>query len=484
MKISLLKSLALTYSTLSAIYMSVFLYSKLYMAAFLFGLYCLGMLRFVSIKKLNILFFYISPLLILGLIQYLNENSNTNVTPSMMQVLNYSTLLYATSLIVLHFVHLLKKIKTIESELKLKQTENIAYKASLDQTAIVAFTDRFGIITKVNEKFCELSGYASHELIGQNHRILNSGYHPKEFFSNMWKTASSGNIWRGEVCNKNKSGQLYWLDSSIVALFDEKGKISGYCSVRFHITQKKSAEEQLLQSSKMNALGEMAASIAHEINTPLSINLLLVENILEVIKKEPINIKQLTQIAHKITTTTMRISKIVKSLKSYSSSSENYIMEPEKLSDILEDITSLSNQKLKISGITLKISQFSETIILDCQKVPLEQVLLNFINNSIDAVENLKEKWITIDIESNSTTVKFIITDSGSGIPEEIAKNIFKSFYTTKPTGKGTGLGLAISMNVIKSHHGSIRLDQTCPNTRFIIELPLKKEIEMKNTAA
>jgi PAS domain S-box-containing protein len=119
------------------------------------------------------------------------------------------------------------------------------YKNALDQSAIVAITDKKGSITYVNEKFCDISGYTQDELIGQDHRILNSGFHPKEFFKNMWSTIGQGKLWQAEVKNKNKKGEFYWVFTSIVPVMDNNNKPEKYISIRFEITEQKNLEDKL-----------------------------------------------------------------------------------------------------------------------------------------------------------------------------------------------------------------------------------------------
>jgi PAS domain S-box-containing protein len=136
-----------------------------------------------------------------------------------------------------------KKTEEVRAENAALQKEMSSYKYALDESAIVAITDQRGIIQHVNDNFCRISKYSRNELIGQDHRIINSGYHPKDFIRNIWTTIARGKVWKGELCNKAKDGSTYWVDTSIVPFLNDHGKPYQYVAIRSDITERKKSEE-------------------------------------------------------------------------------------------------------------------------------------------------------------------------------------------------------------------------------------------------
>jgi PAS domain S-box-containing protein len=136
----------------------------------------------------------------------------------------------------------------------------IAIQQAIDVNIIMSVTNQKGIIVAVNKKFCEISQYREDELLGKSHNVINSGYHPKSFFSGLWKTIAAGNTWQGEIKNKAKDGSFYWVDTVIVPVFDGGGHIRQYLSLRIVITDKKEADA---------ALTNAVFTVSHKIRHPL-----------------------------------------------------------------------------------------------------------------------------------------------------------------------------------------------------------------------
>ncbi len=169
-----------------------------------------------------------------------------------------------------------KTNREIEKHLQQSVKELQAIKFALDEASIVAVTDQHGLITYANKKFCEISKYSEVELLGQDHRIINSGYHPKEFIRELWRTIAQGKVWKGELRNRAKDGSLYWVDTTIVPFLGHKGKPYQYVAIRHDISNRKRAEQRLAVEQTVaraftehtHTANEAYTSILHAVSIP------------------------------------------------------------------------------------------------------------------------------------------------------------------------------------------------------------------------
>lgn len=242
------------------------------------------------------------------------------------------------------------------------------------------------------------------------------------------------------------------------------------------------AEEQIkieqlksIQSSKMAALGEMASGIAHEVNNPLAVIQAKVYQLKALAQKGPVEGQTLEKHFDVLLKTISRISKIIKGLKRFSRNAEADPFEEYKASELISDSLSLCEQKVVNQGVQLTV-ELVEDFTFECRSTEISQVLINLISNSADAIQGLNEKWIKIKVFKNDDKCQISVTDSGKGIPKEIAEKIMLPFFSTKEVGKGTGLGLSISKAIIEQHNGKFYLNSSSANTQFVVELPLVQQ--------
>ena len=236
-------------------------------------------------------------------------------------------------------------------------------------------------------------------------------------------------------------------------------------------------QEHLVQAEKLSALGTMAAGVAHEINTPLSVISLNESMMQDMLRNENFNKDQFSKMLSKIEETVAKISKITQALRAYavdssSSSSEAAEFKPVSITSIIDSALLFCEHRLQQSGITLSPFNLPESVKVECRSQQLSQAIYNLIINASEAVENLPEKWIRIESVATEDNVLISVTDSGSGIPREKRDKVFDPFYTTKHDGKGAGLGLSFCRGIIDIHQGKIIVDTRSKNTKFVIELP------------
>lgn len=244
------------------------------------------------------------------------------------------------------------------------------------------------------------------------------------------------------------------------------------------LTSQKQAEKliensraQMMLSSKLSALGEMAGGVAHEINTPLAIIQMRAGQLLECMSEDIYDKKMFTDALLAIDKTVKRIAKIVQGLKTFARDGKNDPFEKTSINQVIEETFSLCREKFYHHGVQLFFEPTVD-LTINCRTCEISQVLLNLLNNAFDAIEKLDDRWVRVEVIEEADHVAISIIDSGEGIPVDIQEKIMNPFFTTKDVGKGTGLGLSISRGIIEAHNGSIHIDNNCENTKFCLRLP------------
>ncbi len=337
-------------------------------------------------------------------------------------------------------------------------------KNALDQAAIVARTDRRGVITYVNDKFCEISQYRREELLGQDHRLINSGFHSKEFIRDLWRTIASGKIWRGEIRNRAKDGSFYWVDTTIVPILDEHGEPNQYLAIRSDVTARRRAEEELRDREALARLGQMAAVLAHEVRNPLAGIAGAIEIIGTRLPAESPDREVIGNILQRIDALNERIRDLLRFARPRP---PRYA--PVRMRLLLRETANLIARDPKLKRVRVAIS--GEDVELSGDPELLKDVFSNLVINAAQAMDGRGEVIVQLGREPRHCLV--VVGDDGPGIDTEVAARMFEPFFTTK--AKGTGLGLAISRGVVEAHGGEISVESgEGGGTRMKVRLPLE----------
>ena len=367
----------------------------------------------------------------------------------------------------------LEKNKELDKELK-------EQKKALDEHSIVAITDIKGTITYVNDKFIKISGYSEKELIGRNHRVLNSGVHKTSFWKAMYKTLKKQKTWKYEICNKAKDGSLYWVDSTIVPILDKNNNTKNYIVIRTDITPRKTHEKELLEAKEKaikaaNSKSEFLANMSHEIRTPLN----AIHGFIDIIKKETKEEKTLRYI-NIINSSSKNLLQIIEDILDFSKI-ESGKLEIENLDfntkESLGIIVYLFEAKCSQKNITLSL-HYKEGLPDHINSDPLriKQVISNLLSNAIKFTEPNKHIDITIGFKNMYLSVS--VKDEGKGIGKDKLKHIFEAFgqedtSTTREFG-GTGLGLSISSKLVQLLGGELKVKSKLGvGSEFYFDIPV-----------
>ncbi len=242
----------------------------------------------------------------------------------------------------------------------------------------------------------------------------------------------------------------------------------------------KEQEKKIQSIEKLSSLGVMASGIAHEVNNPLAVISLATQHINKYINEtEESSIKNLSMLVNKIQRNVTRIENLIKALKIFSRQETKHTLQPSKLEKIIEDAIEQMKPRLEMQKIKFTYQNDNKDLYVEAVPALLTQVITNILNNSIDAVEEMKQPEISLKVREVDKNIRIEIEDNGHGIPKDIQDKILDPFFTTKEVGKGTGLGLSLSKSIMDIHGGTLELDNKSEKTRFVINL--KKCEALKN---
>lgn len=363
------------------------------------------------------------------------------------------------------------------------------YKTALDACSIVAITNRSGTITYVNNMFSSISGYSRNELIGNTHRMVNSGYHSAEFFTDLWKTVMNGDIWRGNICNRKKNGDLYWVASVIIPFKDHRGVTTQYLSIRTDITQEKIHEREIIRHMRelevSNNKLEMANSAkneflqvaSHELRTPLTI----IKEFSSLLKDEipGKNNPDQQECAESIYNNCDRLKKLIDNildLQKMESDRVQIYRGKVHLFDLLQEIHHDFTPTCNSNGISLRLEKPEQQIEILCDNQKIIQLIVNLIGNAVKFTPSGGE--IVLGAKLKHEAVEIYVSDNGKGICSEDQKAIFNKFTqlerNSSAGAKGTGLGLSISHKIARLHESDLEVHSTLgEGATFYFQLPV-----------
>ncbi len=381
-----------------------------------------------------------------------------------------------------------------------KQAEGTLRKFSraVEQSAnSVVITDAHGNIEYVNPSFCETTGYAASEAIGQNPRILKSGDTPPEEYVRLWGAISSGGVWRGEFHNRRKDGSLYWESASIAPIRNEKGEITHFVAVKEDITRRKEVEEELrrlnetleqrvrdetaksrekdhmlIRQSRLAAMGEMIGNIAHQWRQPLNALYLLLANIQDAQAYNELDPAYLGESVAKGQRLIDKMSSTIDDFRNF------FKPDREKTQFSLEkavrDALSVVEASLKSGHIAVDLKIERDDVTVSGFPNEYAQVVANILGNAKDAIQQrqVRDGKVEITIGADDVYAYVAIRDNGGGIPEDVLEKIFDPYFTTRE--KGTGIGLYMSKMIIETNmNGRIEVRNVGEGAEFRIATPL-----------
>ena len=345
-------------------------------------------------------------------------------------------------------------------------SSRLFYQAFLHSTNAMELTDRDGFILDVNPSFERIYGFRRDEVIGRRPNLVASGRTEPATYEEMWKDLLDPALgsWSGELINKDRAGAEHPVMITITAIRGDDGGITHFLGVAVDLTDLRRLERQALHSDRLVSLGQLAAGVAHEINTPLA-NIMLIAESVRRRTADPWTRGRVDSLLHQ----TESAARIVRGLLDYARRPEAKVGEV-YLGDAVRAAASFLKGK-QPAGVGVTVDVPPEPIVVRGDRDQINQVITNLLNNAYDAVEG--QGQITLRLTADEERAHLSVTDTGPGMPADVRAHLFEPFFTTKPEGKGVGLGLAICIGIVESHGGTIDVDsEVGKGSTFTVHLP------------
>lgn len=354
------------------------------------------------------------------------------------------------------------------TERKEAEAKSATYLDAIGNLALVSIADRRGRILQANAMFCKVSGYSEEELTGRDHRILNSGTHPKAFFVEMWATIARGDTWHQEICNRSKSGTLYWVDSTIVPLKDSRGQVTSYLSFRVDITERKLIEIELIQAKTDAEKANLAKShfishMSHELRTPLNV-ILGYAQLMETssVPPPPRQMTMLKEIIGGGWYLLELINKIL-DLAAIESGKLTVTCEPVCMTDVLVECWTMIEPQAHERSIQLIFPSPDMLVFVKGDRTRVKQVLINLLSNAIKY--NREGGMVEVNCKAVADgRIRISVSDTGSGLPSEKLAQLFEQFNRLGQEAgsvEGTGIGLVVTKQLTELMGGKIGVEST-----------------------
>ncbi len=358
-------------------------------------------------------------------------------------------------------------IRDVTDQVAEHERSTVFYQAFRSSTNAMQLTDAEGVMLDVNPAYERIYGYSRAECIGRRPNLVRSRATPKEVYELMWQALldPTKGYWSGELLNRDRMGRERPVVLTITAIRNERGAVTHYLGIAIDLTEQRSWELRAAHADKLASVGQLAAGVAHEINTPLA-NVMLLTESLRRRSQDPWVLERLDTVTEQVDVA----GRIVRGLLDFSRREEPHTTELDLVEVARQTVEFLKGKQS--ANVEIEEAYPSEPVPVLGDRGQLVQVLTNILNNAYDAIAGVGTIRVAVRRRGDRTEIE--IVDSGPGIDPAVLPNIFEPFFTTKGEGRGTGLGLAICHGIILSHHGSITA-RNVPGAGagFLVTLPL-----------